>query len=140
MRLLEEGYRKVAQDNGSLIRAILFNPHTETEVSILLDDLEYAYEDALFTEYSSAERAVLQQLPIDSDTKTAWETWFAKKERIPYVGATIEITKGRKYPKGTKGVVISLYPFHDSYGRFVCTYLITDNGMKVSAQNVKVLA
>ena len=51
------------------------------------------------------------------------------------VGDTIEVYKGRKFPKGQRFVVKREYVWRDAYGREQAWYWITEDGKKVDQFN-----
>ncbi len=58
----------------------------------------------------------------------------------PRAGDTVEIFKGRKYPKGTVFVVTGFSEYRDCYGRVQTTYAHSEDGaIKTSVSNLRVL-
>lgn len=122
-----KGYFKVSQDGGIFITATFYNPLTGKELTTCVRDYDYAD--------GRRDNDDLYYLPIDENARKQWKH---KRGEI-LVNDTIEIYKGRKYPAGTTGVVIDIKPFYDRYNRFICNYLYLDNGMKVNADNCKLM-
>lgn len=63
------------------------------------------------------------------ESKKEGHSLFAK------IGDTIEVYKGRKYPKGTRFVIKSESTYRDMYGRARAYYWITECGKKVDKFN-----
>ncbi len=131
-----KGYKKIKHSGGSLITCELYNPATKDLKRVIVDDMEYQYGDGLINrDYPMEVLEAIRSMPIDDNTLYQYNI----DQGIPCVGAKIEVVKGRKYPKGQQGKIINMYDYKDCYGRYVTTYCITDNGMKITTNNIKVI-
>ena len=128
-----EGFYKIASIGGSLQTSVFYNPVTKEVKRIITDDLEYQYGDGLINrDFTLTELEIIHDMPINQDTLKQYNI----DNNIPFVGAKIEVIKGRKYQKGSQGIINKLYDYKDKYGRFVAVYCITDNGMKINTDNI----
>lgn len=133
-----EGYHKINDAcNISLNTVYMYNPITKDLKHIITDDKDYPYgEGALLNrEYTTAELDNLWRMPIDKEVLKQYNL----DNNIPFVGAKIEVIKGRKYPIGTQDIIIKLYDYKDKFNRFICRYAETENGLKISTQNIKLI-
>lgn len=131
-----EGFYKIKSDGGSLQKSIFYNPDTKEIKGIITDDLEYQYGDGLINrEFSLSELEDISDMNINESVLKQYNI----DNNIPFIGAKIEVIKGRKYSKGMQGIVNKIYDCKDRYGRFISTYCNTDNGMKISSDNIRVL-
>lgn len=120
-------FKKVSQSGGIFITATFYNPTTGEEFTTCVRDYDYAD--------GSRDNDDLYYMPIDENALSLWKH---KRGEI-LINDTIEIYKGRKYPHGTIARVKDIKPFYDRYNRFICNYLYLDNGMKVNADNCKLM-
>lgn len=134
-----EGYYKIKESRGSLVKVFMYNPDTKDLKSIIVDDYEYQYGDGFMDKYvdlygfeylekirnEPINEKILFKYNVDND--------------IICKGMMIEVVKGRKYKKGLRGIVEKIYPYKDKYGRWVADYIITDNGMKINMNNVEIV-
>lgn len=131
-----EGFYKIASSGGSLVSSTFYNPITKETKRIITDDLEYQYGDGLISrDFTLTELETIHDMSINKDVLKQYNI----DNSIPFIGAKIEVVKGRKYTKGSQGVIDKLYDYKDKYGRFVAVYCITDNGMKINTDNVILL-
>jgi hypothetical protein len=63
---------------------------------------------------------------------------YIKANKI-HVGDNVNITRGRKYPKGDTFVVTNISEFRDRYGRVLTTYIHSEFGIKININNCDVL-
>ena len=129
-----EGFKKINHSvDGGLVTCTMYNIDTKEIKRIVVDDLEYQYGNGLIShEYTIKELEYISDLRIDEETLKQWK----KDNKILYVGCKVEVIKGRKYPKGTQGIITKIYDYKDCYGRYVAEYCLTDNGMKINTANV----
>ena len=135
MKKLKDFY-KIGSNGGSLQTSIFYNPLTKEVKRIITDDLEYQYGDGLINrDFDIEELKKISSMPIHQETLRQYNI----DNNIAFVGAKIEVIKGRKYKKGSQGVINKVYDYKDRYGRFVAVYCITDNGMKINTENITVI-
>ena len=114
-----EGLYKIGSNRGSLVASIFYNPTTKEVKRIITDDLEYQYGDGLINhDFTLTELEIIHDMDINKDALKQYNI----DNNIPFVGAKIEVIKGRKYTKGTKGIINKVYDYKDRYGRFVAVY------------------
>ena len=132
-----DGFKKIGHSGGSLITVVMFNPQSGETKRVNVRDYDYddVYGGLSSSELSPSEKDELYYMDIDTDAENEWKF----RNGIPYVGCEVEVVKGRKYSNGERGKVVKMYDCKDRYGRFVAKYIITDNGMKINKDNVKVV-
>lgn len=132
-----EGFVKIAQENGTLVRCDLYNPITKEKISVVVDDHEYPYMEGpcVSRQYPHEVLEKIREMPVDVDMLKQYKF----DAGLVVVGATIEVVKGRKYSKGDRGVVTKVYDYKDRYGRWVAEYCLTSNGMKINTANVRLV-
>lgn len=117
------GFYKVAENGGTLITNIFWNPETNEQRSISVRD--YDYSDG------SRDIDELYYMPIDEAMRKNW----LHSNGVILEGDTIKVIKGRKVPIGTIARVEKIKPYYDKYHRFLCDYVYLDNGAKTSKEN-----
>lgn len=137
------GFVKVNDyQDGSFKKVELWNPATKEFKRVIVDDMEYQYGEGPFVarEYIGADRWA--RFDGSKEIEKAYNEWHyaecLKRGEI-IEGMTIEVFKGRKYPKGTTGEVKSIYEVHDCYGRWVADYILTTDGKRIPKQNCKAI-
>lgn len=125
MEIEQSGYRKIAQDHGSVAVATFYNPDTEDSFTLIVDDVD---DDRKFD-------PELYHMPVDENARKIWR----RKRGIISIGDTVEVYRGRKVPRGTIAVVVREYDYRDCYGRIVAHYLVFDNGMKTNVNNCRLV-
>ena len=131
-----KGYFKIADSYGSFCSVVMYNPSTKDYKKINVRDYDYEYiYDGLTANYDEKILDELYYMDINKEVLLQYKI----DNGIVAVGMEIEIVKGRKYPKGTKGTVVKKYSYKDKYGRWLANYIITDTGMKVNVANVKIV-
>lgn len=122
----QAGFGKIHQDtSGNFITAQFYNPATKEHLSECVRD--YDYEDC------SRDNAELYHMPIDTEVLRQWNI----DNGIIFVGAVVEVFKGRKVPVGTIATVEEIKPWHDRYGRWQCNYAYLSNGMRTNTNNCR---
>lgn len=93
-------------------------PHTDVELEYVenIEEMQQKYNEYLIQKRCE-------------ESKQAGHSAWAK------VGDTIEVYKGRKYPKGTRFVIKGETTWQDMYGRTRAWYWITECGKKVDKFN-----
>lgn len=131
-----EGFFKINSRGGSLVSSTFYNPATKEIKRIITDDLEYQYGDGLISrDFSLSDLEIIHDMDINQEVLKQYNT----DNNIPFIGAKIEVIKGRKYAKGSQGIINTLYDYKDKYNRFIAVYCITDNGMKINTGNVSII-
>ena len=132
-----QDYKKVYHTvGGGLIIVGLYNVDTKDLKKIIVDDLEYHHGGGMIdSNYTIEELKLIANLSIDENALYQYNY----DNGVICTGMTIEVVKGRKYKKGTKGTVIKRYPYYDKYGRWVADYILTDNGLRINVNNVKIV-
>ena len=123
------GYFKVEESCGSVSVGKFYNPETKKEFSKIIydnDDDRLLFDDEI---------QALRQLPLNEMVRYHWK----HEKGIPQKGDMVEVVKGRKVPKGTKGVIVAIHPIYDKYRRWQADYVYFDNGLKTNITNVKLL-
>ena len=135
-----EGFKKIGHRGGSFVKVEMWNPETKEFKAICVRDYEYSDMygmglSAYNEDFTPDEKDELYYMDIDEDALNDYNF----EHSIPYVGCEVEVVKGRKYSHGDRGRVVKMYDYKDKYGRFIAKYIITDNGMKINKDNVKVV-
>lgn len=125
-KMRQAGFGKIGQDtSGDFICAAFYNPVTKEHFTECVRDYDYADcsrdNDELY--YMSIDTEILRQWNIDNG--------------IIFVGAVVEVFKGRKVPIGTIATVEKIKPWYDRYGREQCKYAYLSNGMKTNVNNCR---
>lgn len=130
-------YKKIGHEvNGGLVTCIFYDTATKDIKKIIVDDLEYNYGDGYInSNYTTDQLEMFRSMSIDGEALRQYKI----DNNILFVGAEIEVIKGRKYKKGERGIITKIYDYNDCYGRFVATYCLTDNNMKINLNNVKMV-
>lgn len=123
------GFYKVAEDNGGVCVATFFNPDTKEHFSKIVWDID---NDRLLDD---EEIQILRFLPIDEAVRREYMHYNG----VILVGDTVEVFKGRKLPKGYKGIVKAIKPFRDCYGRWQADYIYFEDGQKTNYNNCKLV-
>ena len=128
------GFRKIDENYSYSLKSInLYNPDTKESKHIIVDDTEYQYGDGnINRDFTLEELELLRTMDIDEEALKQYN----KDNNIIDIGSIIEVVKGKKYTKGTTGIVIKIVKYRDRYGRYVTDYIFTDNGMKIDYRNV----
>lgn len=122
------GFRKIGTDVSlSLVHAVMWNPETKECIRVTVDDYDYTYPDGPFMaesirKYGLAEVECIRGASIDAVALRD----FNVHHNVAFVGAEVEVTRGRKIPIGTKGHITRIRDIHDRYGRQVATYADID--------------
>lgn len=133
------GFYKIAEDKShSLVTCDLYDPISKEQLHLITDDTEHDYMGgmclAYVEKYGTDALEYVRRHPIDEDALRQYQI----DQGEPCVGALIEVTKGRKYPRGSTGRVTDVRPYQDRYGRHVAIYCKTDTGLFVDSKNVTV--
>lgn len=128
------GFRKINEDYSYSLKTVdLYNPETKESKHIIVDDTEYQYGNGnINRDFTLDELELLRIMDIDEEALKQYN----KDNNIIDIGSIIEVVKGRKYTKGTTGIVIKIVKYKDKYGRYVTDYIFTDNEMKIDCRNV----
>lgn len=127
-----DGFRKIGKKVGrSLVQVQMWNPDTKEMLSIVVEDYDYQYPDGPFLapavkSYGLPVLEHLRNAPIDNAALHDYNVY----NDIVFVGAEVEVVKGRKVPIGTTGAVTRIRDVSDRFGRHVATYadIATDGG------------
>ena len=122
----EQGYRKVAEDGGTLVVGIFWNPVTKDEQRVVERDYDY---DATY------DRDWAYYMPIDKEARRAW----LHEDGVILEGDTVEVFKGRKIPVGTVAKVVSFQKWKDQYGRLQTVYAVFEDGRRTSVSNCRLI-
>lgn len=120
---VEDGWRKVSHEGGSYVVGVLYNILTGDEVSLCLRDYDYADGSRDNDDWYYAD--------IDAGALRDWR----HKHGAILAGDMVKVVKGRKIEKGFTGVVESVYPVYDRYGRSVATYVRLGDGRSTNISN-----
>lgn len=123
------GFYKVAENNGGVCVCTFFNPDTMEHFSKIVWDID---NDRLLDD---EEIQVLRFLPINETVKKI----YMHHKDIILEGDTVEVFKGRKIPIGYTGIVKSIKPFYDRYGRWQADYIYFADGQKTNYNNCKLV-
>ena len=121
-------FKKVDEICGSLVIAIFWNPETGEEKHETVRD--YDYFDL------SRDNDELYNMRIDQDARIQW----LHSRGVILEGDTVEIFKGRKFPKGTIKKVRKIYPFKDKYRRWIADYAYFEDGTKCNVANCRLIS
>lgn len=123
------GFKKVDQDmGGTFILARFWNPETGETKSECVRDYDYAD--------CSRDNDDLYYMEIDQDARVKW----LHSRGVILEGDTVEIFKGRKFPKGTIKKVRKIYPFKDKYKRWIADYAYFEDGTKCNVANCRLIS
>lgn len=117
------GFYKVREHGGTLIIATYYNPETNEEDAIVVRD--YDYSDCCMDNDS------LYNASIHKGAREAW--LHANGFILP--GDLVMVVKGRKVPKGTLHRVKGKREVKDRYGRWLCDYLVFEDGLATNEAN-----
>ena len=120
-----DGFFKVAENGGTYVTGVFYNPETGMVKHELLRDYDYAD--------GSRDNDELYYMPINEEARTLW---LHSMGRI-LVGDVVEVYKGRKVPVGTVGRVKDIKPYKDRYGRTVADYVYFEDGQKTNIDNCR---
>lgn len=123
------GYFKVGTDGYSLTRATFFNPSTKesfTKIIWNIDD-DRLHDDPVIL--------ALYHLPINETARRL----YLRHIGVIQVGDLVEVYKGRKVPKGYRGVVTKFSEWRDTYGRVRTTYVHFEDGQRTSISNCRLV-
>lgn len=120
-----EGFYKVAENGGTYVTGVFYNPETGEVKRELLRDYDYAD--------GSRDNDELYYMPINEEVRILW---LHSMGRI-LVGDVVEVVKGRKIPIGTIGKVKDIRPYKDRYGRRVADYVYFEDGTRTNIDNCK---
>ena len=123
-----EGYKKVAENGGTFVTGLFWNP--ETGKTKLVVERDYDYEDG------SRDNDEAYYMPIDKEAQRAYQHSIGEL----FVGDTVEVYKGRKIPVGTVAKIERIYDWKDCYGRVQATYAVFTDGRKTSIYNCRLVS
>ena len=114
------------EDNGGVCVGTFFNPDTKESFSEITWDIDRPYINDERVE-------ILRYLPINGEVKRIYLHHIGRILE----GDSVEVFKGRKIPVGYVGVVKSIKPFYDRYGRWQADYIYFADGQKTNYNNCK---
>lgn len=125
-----EGFYLVNTDGFSVTYGTFFNPTTkERFTKRIWDNDDWRVEN-------EPEVQALRALPRPDETvMKAYYRFIGKIQ----VGDLVEVYKGRKVPKGYKGVVVKIWNWRDQYGRSQTTYVNFADGQKTNIGNCRLV-
>lgn len=123
------GFYKVAESGLGVCSCTFFNPETKERFSEIVWDID---NDRLLED---KEIQILRFLPIDEAVRRE----YMHQNGVILVGDTMEVFKGRKLPKGYKGVVKEIKPFYDKYHRWQANYIYFEDGQRTNQNNCKLV-
>lgn len=120
-----DGFFKVAENGGSYVTGVFYNPETGEVKRAVLRDYDYAD--------GSRDNDELYYMPINEEARVLW----LHSMGTILVGDLVEVVKGRKIPIGTIGRVADIRPYRDCYGRVVADYVYFEDGTRTNIRNCK---
>ena len=120
---IENGWRKIKQNGGSFVTALLYNIMTGEEENITVRD--YDYEDC------RNDCDYWYNASIDEEALKAYN----RKHGIIQAGERVMVVSGRKIPRGYVGTVERVYPVYDRFHRWVADYCRFADGQKTNVNN-----
>lgn len=125
-----KGFYLVKTDGFSVTYGTFFNPVTkECFKKRIWDNDDWQVEN-------EPEVQALRMLPHANEAvMKAYNRFIGKIQ----VGDLVEVYKGRKVPKGYRGVVVKIWEWHDCYGRGQTTYVNFSDGQKTSISNCRLV-
>ena len=125
-----EGFYLVNTDGFSVTYGTFFNPTTkERFTKRIWDNDDWRVEN-------EPEVQALRALPRPDETvMKAYYRFIGKIQ----VGDLVEVYKGRKVPRGYKGVVVKIWNWRDQYGRSQTTYVNFADGQKTNIDNCRLV-
>lgn len=125
-----EGFYLVNTDGFSVTYGTFFNPTTkERFTKRIWDNDDWRVEN-------EPEVQALRMLPRPDETVMKAYYHFIGKIQV---GDLVEVYKGRKIPKGYRGVVVKIWDWRDQYGRSQTTYVNFQDGQKTSISNCRLV-
>lgn len=125
-----EGFYLVSTDGFSVTYGVFFNPTTkERFTKRIWDNDDWRVEN-------EAEVQALRMLP--RPTEAVMKAYYRFIGEIQ-VGDLVEVYKGRKIPKGYRGVVVKIWNWRDQYGRSQTTYVNFPDGQKTNIANCRLV-
>lgn len=136
----ENFYKVDTTVGGGLVKVWLFNPTTNEERDVIVDDMEYQYMEGFTSrEYCPEFLEYLRyHLNINEEVKNKYLDF----KKIFRVGSKVKIIKGRK-EKGNRGTVKKLWDYYDRYNRWVALYSIVETvdgkEVKINTNNLEIV-
>lgn len=125
-----KGFYLVKTDGFSVSYGTFFNPVTrECFEKMLWDNDDWRVEN-------EPEVQALCALPRADEA--VMKIWYRHIGKIQ-IGDLVEVYKGRKVPKGYRGVVVKIWEWRDHYGRGQTTYVNFADGQKTSISNCRLI-
>ena len=125
-----KGFFLVNTDGFSVTYGTFFNPTTkERFTKRIWDNDDWRVEN-------EPEVQALRALPRPDEA--VMKAYYRSIGKIQ-VGDLVEVYKGRKIPKGYRGVVVKIWDWRDQYGRSQTTYVNFQDGQKTSIYNCRLV-
>ena len=123
--------KSLGEAGGTYVTALFWNPDTKETKSVCVRDYDYAD--------CSRDNDELYHMAINEEMRKSYYAYVAHSVGRAVEGDLVEVYKGRKVPKGTRGIVVNIKAITDRYGRWVADYVYLDNGYKTNMDNCKLV-
>ncbi len=124
-----EGFYLVKTEGFSVSYGTFFNPTTKEKFERCIWDIDDPRVE------NEPEVRALRALPRSDAAARAYWRHVGKIQ----VGDLVEVYKGRKVPKGYRGVVVKIWDWRDCYGRSQTTYVNFADGQKTNISNCRLV-